>query len=117
MDGFDNTIRENQRGFNWNGNHKIEGTDCYGSEWDISEVEQLINLQQFNLNNSERLYVPSQGIVLVEMWWTHQTLSQFLGLAPVISPVFAILGTDTVIYTWAAFPLPQVEPRIDFDQS
>jgi hypothetical protein len=48
------------------------------------------------------------------MWWKHETLSQFIGLAPVLSPVFAILGTDTVISVWAAFPLPQVEPRIAF---
>ncbi len=108
--------RERQRGFAWNGRHQIEGTSCFGSEWDISEIEDLANLQQFNLTTDQRRYVPSQGIVLVEMWWKHESISQFVGLAPVISPVFAILGTDTVIETWAAFPLPQVEPRIDFDQ-
>ncbi|MBZ0300120.1 MAG: pilus assembly protein [Anaerolineae bacterium] len=109
-------IRERQRGFVWNGRHQIEGTGCFGSEWSVSQVEDLINLQQFNLDTAQRRYVPSQGIVLVEMWWKHETLSQFVGLSPVISPVFAILGTDTVIETWAAFPLPQVEPRIEFEQ-
>ncbi len=109
-------VRERYRGFNWLGQHAIVGTGCYGSEWDITEVEDLINLQGFNLTPTQRRYVPSQGIVLVEMWWQHESLSQFVGLAPVISPVFAILGTDTVVQVWAAFPLPQVEPRIQFDQ-
>ncbi len=110
----DSGTREKQRGFAWNGVHQIEGTSCYGSEWGIRDVENLINLQHFNLDTSHRSYVPSQGLVLVEMWWQHETISQFVGLAPVISPVFAILGEDTTIYVWAAFPLPQVEPRIDF---
>jgi hypothetical protein len=113
---LDSTVRERQRGFAWTGQHKIAGTGCYGSEWDISDVEDLINLQQFNLTTDQRAYLPSQGVVLVEMWWEHESLSQFVGLAPVISPVFAILGTDTVVEVWAAFPLPQVEPRIDFNQ-
>jgi hypothetical protein len=109
-------VREKQRGFAWNGIHQIEGTGCYGSEWDIGEIQNLINLQNFNLDNDHRAYVPSQGMILVEMWWQHESISQFVGLAPVISPVFAILGADTTLYVWAAFPLPQVEPRIDFTQ-
>jgi hypothetical protein len=113
---LDSTVPERQRGFAWVGSHRIQGTNCYGSEWDLKEVEDLINLSNFGLDTAQRRYVPSQGIVLVEMWWKHETLSQFLGLSPVISPVFAILGTDTVVSVWAAFPLPQVEPRISFDQ-
>jgi hypothetical protein len=106
---------EEQRGFAWIGQHKITGTDCYGSEWSIAEVEDFANVNEFNLiADGRRQYVPSQGIILVEMWWQHQSISQFVGLAPVISPVFAILGTDTTISVWAAFPLPSVEPRIDF---
>ena len=110
----DSGTREEQRGFSWFGTHQIEGTGCYGSEWNISDVENLINLQHFNLDTTQRAYVPSQGLILVEMWWQHKSLSQFVGLAPVISPVFAMLGEDTIINVWAAFPLPQVEPRIDF---
>jgi hypothetical protein len=63
---------------------------------------------------NQREYVPSQGIVLVELHWKHETISQFVGLAPVLSPVFAILGTNTTVSVWAAFPLPTVEPRIKF---
>ena len=114
LDGHDNG-RERQRGFVWYGRHVASGTDCWGSEWEIGDVEDLVNLTQFNLNQSQRRYVTNQGIVLVEMWWQHESLSQFVGLAPVISPVFAILGTDTTISVWAAFPLPQVEPRINFN--
>jgi hypothetical protein len=111
---LDSSTNEKQRGFMWLGAHKIAGTGCYGSEWDIREVEDLINLETYGLDLDHRRYVPSQGLVLVEMWWKHETLSQFIGLAPVISPVFAILGTDTVVTVWAAFPLPQIEPRIAF---
>ena len=114
VDELDSTVPERQRGFAWLGAHKIAGTGCYGSEWDLREVENLINLNNFELDLDQRRYVPSQGLILVEMWWKHETLSQFIGLAPVISPVFAILGTDTVVTVWAAFPLPQVEPRIAF---
>ena len=104
---------ERQRGFSWFGVHQIEGSSCYGSEWSIDDVEDLMNLQQFNLAaDGRRDYLPSQGLVLTEMWWQHQAISQFLGLSPVISPVFGMLGTDTVIEVWAAFPLPQVEPKL-----
>jgi hypothetical protein len=116
VDELDSGTPETQRGFGWIGAHKITDTNCFGSEWDLKEVEDLINLNSYGLDLDQRRYVPSQGIVLVEMWWKHETLSQFIGLAPVISPVFAILGTDTVVSVWAAFPLPQVEPRIEFDQ-
>jgi hypothetical protein len=112
----DSGVREEQRGFAWFGQHQIEGTGCYGSEWDVDEVESFIYLQNFNLNTSQRAFVPNQGLILVEMWWRHEAISQFVGLSPVISPVFAMLGEDTVIEVWAAFPLPQVEPRFDFTQ-
>lgn len=110
----DDNDSENQRGFVWAGQHRDPATGCLGSDWSIQDVERLINLQGFELNDGQRTYVPSQGLVLVEMFWHHETLSQFVGLAPVLSPVFAILGTETTISVWAAFPLPQVEPRIEF---
>ena len=107
---------EKQRGFVWIGKHEAQGTDCLGSEFTLEEVEDLVNLVQFDLDADQRQYVTSQGLILVELWWQHEAISQFVGLSPVISPVFGILGTDTTISVWAAFPLPQVEPRIDFDQ-
>lgn len=115
---------ETQVGFDWNGQHVNARTGCTGSEWSVKDVERLINLQGFGLRQidpsvpsnyqNQRRFVPSQGLVLVELHWKHETLSQFVGLAPVLSPVFAILGTSTTISVWAVFPLPTVEPRIEF---
>ncbi len=112
LEGIDSTS-ERQRGFSWFAVHRIEGTNCFGSDWSTRDVEDLMNLQQFNLTaDGRREYLPSQGMVLTEMWWQHEPISQFLGLSPVISPVFGMLGTDTIIEAWAAFPLPQVEPKL-----
>jgi hypothetical protein len=114
LDGYD-TIPEKQRGFMWYGQHAAAGTGCTGSEWSLKDVERLINAQAFSAGDTRtRSVIPSQGLVLVEVFWQHDTLSQFIGLAPVISPVFSILGEDTTIAVWAAFPLPSVEPRIKF---
>jgi hypothetical protein len=122
--GYDTGRDENQRGFTWNGQHLVSGTEnCIGSEWSIKRVERLVNLQGFNLHegsefwgggNDLRPYVPSQGIILVELHWQHHTLSQYVGLGAALSPVFAILGEETTISVWSAFPLPTVEPRIRF---
>ena len=122
--GLESTPRhENQRGYMWNGQHLVSGTtNCFGSEWSTKRVEQLINLQGFNLqdgsaywdNGDLRTYVPSQGIILVEMHWRHETLSQYVGLGAALSPVFAILGEEVTMSVWSAFPLPTVEPRIKF---
>lgn len=112
--GYD-TIPERQRGFMWYGQHSVTGTGCTGSEWSLKDVERLINSQSFSGSDTRtRSVIPSQGLVLVEVFWRHETLSQFVGLAPIISPVFSILGNDTTIAVWAAFPLPSVEPRIKF---
>lgn len=111
--GYDEAS-EDQVGFVWFGQHTNEETGCLGSDWTVRDVEQLINLQAFNLSSGQRVYVPSQGLILVEMHWRHETLSQFLGLSPLLSPVFAILGEDATISVWAVFPLPTVEPRIKF---
>lgn len=121
--GYD-TAAETQVGFVWKGGHVNWKTGCTGSDWTIKDVERLINLQGFGLRQldpslpsnyqDQRRFVPSQGLVLVELHWKHETLSQFVGLAPVLSPVFAILGTSTTISVWAVFPLPTTEPRIVF---
>lgn len=113
--GYD-TSAERLRGFMWNGQHSISGTtDCLGSEFSIKRVEQMINLQGFDLQaDGRRSFVPSQGLILVEMFWEHETLSQYVGLSPALSPIFAILGEDVIVSVWSAFPLPTVEPRIRF---
>jgi TadE-like protein len=121
--GYD-TTPETQVGFVWKGTHINTKTGCVGSDWTVKDIERLINLQGFGLKQidpsvatnyqNQRRFVPSQGIVLVELHWKHETLSQFVGLSPVVSPVFAILGTSTTVSVWAIFPLPTTEPRIDF---
>ncbi|MEZ4667327.1 MAG: pilus assembly protein [Anaerolineae bacterium] len=121
--GYDNTT-ERQRGFSYTGQHIIESTKsnsptttCYGSEWTMNEVEQLMNLSSFNLSDGlQRVGLPSQGLVLVEMFWRHGLLLR----NPVFNPVFSLLSDDktatlgpgTTISVWAAFPLPSTEARI-----
>ncbi len=103
---------ERQRGFVYLRQHRLfDNPSCYGSEWTIAEVEQLMNLPNFTLSTTQRTQFPSQGMVLVEIFWQHTPLLQ----NPVFNPVFGALGNNTVISVWAAFPVPAAEPRIRFD--
>lgn len=98
-------------GFAWGGNY-VNSQGCLGSEFTNDEVAELMNLRQFGLGyelTDQRRYLQPQGLVLVELHWQHETLSQFVGFSPVFSPLFDILGYSMDIYTWAVFPLPQVE--------
>jgi hypothetical protein len=113
------TPAEQQRGFAYVGQHNTGGptgpnANCIGSEWPISEVERLINLPTFDLENeAQRSKLASMGMVLVEMFWKHELLLK----NPVFNPVFTVLGDGsgtTTISVWAAFPVPAVEPRIRF---
>lgn len=107
---------ERQRGFSYVGQHYIgtatgPNVNCIGSEWTVSEVERLINLPSFDLKDAaQRSKLASMGMVLVEMFWRHDLLLK----NPVFNPVFTILGDNTIISVWAAFPVPAVEPRIRF---
>ncbi len=58
-------------------------------------------------------YLPSQGLILVEMYWEHEMLLKI----PILSPVFTAVGNEDgkmVIDVWAAFPLSSTEPYIIF---
>ncbi|NUQ02679.1 MAG: pilus assembly protein [Anaerolineae bacterium] len=105
---------EKQVGFSLFGNHKIPDTACVGSEWTMRRIEDLVNLPNYEiLDNDARTMIPGQGISLVEMYWEHEMLLKI----PVLSPVFTAVGNDEgkmIIYVWAAFPLPAVEPFIVF---
>jgi len=108
--------REKQRGFVWSGQHVVtDNPNCYGSEWTIHEVEQLMNLPSFGLlpagPNETRDKLPNQGLVLVEMFWQHNVLLP----NPVFNLVFNMLGSSPTISVWAAFPVPAAEPRIRID--
>lgn len=111
LDGADTTA-ESQRGWSFLGQHAIAGTNCIGSEWTINEVEQFINLANYSLNDAQRGTLPSQGMILVEVFWRHELLLK----NPVFNPVFIILGDQTTISVWSAFPLPSVEPKIRYSR-
>lgn len=103
---------EKQVGFMWYGNHVIENTGCIGSDWSLRDVENLVNMRNFARDDEERRRLPNQGIVLVEMFWEHEMLLQI----PVLSPVFEIMARDGKpdLSLWAMFPLPAVEPYLDY---
>lgn len=127
LDGADTWPPEAQRGFVWTAQHRIERTDslgnrivCWGSEWENSQVENLFNLPGFVTNatapypwQTERAYIPSQGAVLVEMFWMHELLLDF----PFMRPIVTFFGDadNVVISVWAAFPVPAAEPNIVYD--
>jgi len=105
--GTDASLAEKQVGYVWYGNRVIPNTRCLGSSWTIAEVERLVNLPNFALTtNDERRVLPSQGLVLVEIYWQHELLLKF----PLFNPVHSLLGDRTTLYVWAVFPLPTVEP-------
>jgi hypothetical protein len=105
---------EKQVGFSLFGNHKIPGTFCTGSSWTVQQVETMMNLSNYDLDtNVRRDYLPSQGLILVEIYWEHEMLLKI----PVLSPVFTAVGNQQgkmIINVWAAFPLSSVEPHIIF---
>ncbi|MCB9456187.1 MAG: pilus assembly protein [Anaerolineaceae bacterium] len=113
MDVFDPGNPEDQVGFVYYGQHVISDSNgrCTGSEWSIREVETLMNGIGFSLNDPQRDMLPNQGMVLVELFWQHELLLK----NPVFNPVFTILGDSTIIYVWSAFPVPAVEPHIQFN--
>jgi len=136
-DGNETTFEqtpEQQRGFVYSGQHKVESEtdaagnqialDCYGSEFSIYEVQELLTVPTFEMTPDEITsiggqpgfdqgeYLPNLGLVLVEMWWEHELLLDI----PFYNPVFQALEDQdrTTIYVWAAFPVPAVEPSIQF---
>lgn len=121
----EDTDNEYQRGFVWTGQYRVEEKAddkseliCWGSNFTIEEVEDLMNANSFIPEGSadyeeRRQYLPSQGLVLVEMVWHHDLLLNF----PFFPTLIKMFGdTQQVSITvWAAFPAPTVEPNIVFD--
>jgi len=115
----DEGIAEKQVGFSMFGNHKIAGTPCVGSDWTLRQVENMVNLPNYDLGVGvgdglpEQRFLPSEGLVLVEIYWQHEMLLKI----PLLSPVFTAVGNSDgkmVFNVWAAFPLPTVQPFIIF---
>lgn len=118
-------------GFSWTGQRQIEDADhnridCWGSQWTMQHVQELINLPRFipegSLNEEERKqYLPSLGIAIVEIYWEHTLLLEsFPLLSSRWSPIYQAMGGDDplstadVVFAWAAFPAPAIEPRLIF---
>lgn len=120
-----NNVAEAQLGFVWTGQHRrtgiVQGAStavCWGSEFDSSEIVALMNLPNFVDADiagrppwmQQRAAIPSQGVVVVELFWQHKTLLDF----PFVEPIIAMFGdtNNIIISAWAAFPVPSVEPNI-----
>jgi hypothetical protein len=109
--------RERQRGWVLTGQHPVlvaynpatGDKQCIGSDWSIKDMETMMNLPAFSLLDPQRQNLPNQGVVLVEMFWQHELLLK----NPVFNPVWTILGNNTTISVWAAFPLSTTEPRLN----
>jgi hypothetical protein len=122
---------EFQRGYILTGQHIVRQPDsdvvltgneqlfCMGSEFSDAEVVDFMNLPGFLSKTTDVTdrqlqagLLPSQGMILVEMFWHHTTLLNF----PFITTMLQMFGdTQRIeISAWAAFPLPQVEPSITY---
>jgi hypothetical protein len=132
--GYNDTGVERQRGWVLTGQRRVtveEGQtfngNCYGSEFSLQEVQEMMNLPRFVLQSdpatyqNRRYYIPSQGLVLVEVFWEHQMLmGEAFPLFFGAYRLFTMLndngephGQDSnVIHVWAAFPAPAAEPNI-----
>lgn len=124
--GYADAIDERQRGWMLMGQREIEDGDgnktgCYGSAWSTERVQETINIRDFLQNEDERLFLPSQGLVLVEVYWRHEMIFDSMPYSPLVR----LWGGDAsdpddtrgVIQVWAFFPAPSVEPNIQFTVS
>lgn len=121
---------EVQRGWAFFGQRQVEEggarLDCWGSAFTSEEVQELLNLPNFieageTGGDERREWLPSQGLLLVEIFWDHTLLLEgFPLLSGRFSPVYWALGgndpdsTASVIHAWAIFPAPAAEPSLLF---
>jgi hypothetical protein len=130
FDPYADTTEERQRGWVYTGQRRIETPanftgDCWGSDFTLKEVQDLMNLNRFVLTDgnyqNRRRYLSSQGLVLVEIFWEHELLME--DSFPFIYGAYNLflnLGGEgeayyqdrNVIHVWSAFPAPAAEPNI-----
>jgi hypothetical protein len=84
-------------------------------------VQQELNMNAFLQDETERRFLPSQGLVLVEIYWRHEMLFDTMPYSPLVE-LWAGDPADPedsrgVIQVWAFFPSPSVEPNIQFTVS
>jgi hypothetical protein len=115
LEGHD-AVPEYVRGFTWTGQKRIHDF-CWGSEFTDDAIARLINLQLLGLTEQERIkWVPSQSIVLAEIYWMHEPLLP-LGF---FTPVFAAITNapeNIEISGWSAFPIRETTPDLRFHDS
>lgn len=80
---------------------------------DLKAAAQARNQDRLEIADEQRSYMPSQGLVLVEMYWDHTLLLNFPFMYPIVT-IFGGGAQNIVISVWAAFPAPTVEPNIVF---
>jgi len=124
--GYADAIDERQRGWMLLGQREIEDangqrTGCFGSAWSVDRVQQELNMNAFLQDETERRFLPSQGLVLVEIYWRHEMLFDTMPYSPLVE-LWAGDPADPedsrgVIQVWAFFPSPSVEPNIQFTVS
>jgi hypothetical protein len=131
-DGWLDAGVEKVVGFAWTGQRQIEDAasnriDCWGSQWTMDHVQELVNLPRFIPEGSvdeedRKQYFPSLGLAIVEIYWEHTLLLEsFPLLSSRWSPVYQAMGGDDplstadVVFAWAAFPAPAAEPRLVFN--
>ncbi|MBW4436253.1 MAG: pilus assembly protein [Pleurocapsa minor GSE-CHR-MK-17-07R] len=100
-------FEERQVGFVWTGNRRIPDTNCIGSNFRIADVEQRFNLNSFIQTTDQRIFLPGQGMVLVEVFWQHKLLLNL--------PFFTVLEQNAEINVWAAFPMQAAQANIQFN--
>lgn len=84
------------------------------AQWQSDHDDWVIRSQEIRASHEQRMsFLPSQGLVLVEIYWRHDLLLNFPLLTPLVG-MFADTN-NVVINVWAAFPVPAVEPNVVFD--
>jgi hypothetical protein len=86
-------------------------TGSDGDNW----RSNIANRALYNQWQERAKYLPSQGVVLVEMFWRHDILLDFPLMTPIIRLMEGAGGPyNIVISVWAVFPLPGAEPNMNF---
>ncbi len=97
---------DGQRGYMFRGNHEVQ-PGCLGSEFDINEIENLLNRTLVNdsggsITQEELEGLPNNSIVMVEIFWENE---QLLNL-----PFFTWIGNPLPLHVWSFFPVTASEP-------
>jgi hypothetical protein len=113
LEGFDSTW-DDVRGYVFRGNHRMSfggPRDCLGSEFSTVEVEELLDFKDDPDRQRKVEQIANYGLVLVEIFWEHHTLSGVTPFEVILDPDF--VGFPQIIHVWAFFPVSGAEPDLD----